>query len=292
MNHKKFKFKLYDCVFGAIFALCVNKIQRSGIMGKKTLSMVIFTALVTCWGAFADTEYHDFMDQQGRALRARVLRYDARSMQVTVQTDNGKTATVPTTVFDEEGQQYISEWSKAQEFMDESAFRIVASRKKHNDDSESYGSMNFEQDVEKHSYEITLDNRSAISLKNLKLEYCIYYKQDEVEKYRQVTSEGVLCGKIDVAGLSPKSNQILTTDEVIVYKRTLDADWYYTADVKNVQNGEIEGIWIRMSMTTDTGKTFTRDYCLPDSLHKSRIWTSTPVYAGMNKAPRKNKQKK
>lgn len=260
-------------------------------MGNWVFHTFVFFALLASSGVQADSAYHDFMDQQGRTLRARILRYDARSMQVTIETDNKKTATVPATVFDEEGQQYISEWIKAKDFMDESSFRIDASRKSVDDDTESYGSMIQEKDVESHSYEITLDNRSTTLLKNLTLEYCIYYEQDEVVRHQQTTSEGVLCGSLEVAQMGSKSKQVLHTDSVVLYKKTLDADWVYTSDIKNVQKGEVDGIWIRMTMTTDSGKTFTRDYCLPDSLDNKRVWTTTSEYVGMNRASNKKKKK-
>jgi|GEM_PF-3389995 len=248
---------------------------------------------LVCASGFADAQYHDFMDTQGRTVRGRVLRYDALSMQVTIETDNRRTATVPVTVFDDEGQAYINEWAKAQDFMDENSLKIEVSRKENDDDSESYDTLNMDMDVENHSYEIELKNRSTTPLNNLKLEYCIYYEQDEVVKHKQTTDQGVLCGTLDVPDMRPKSEQTLMTEGVTIYKKTLDADWMYYADIKNVQKGDVDGIWIRITMTTDTGKEFVRDYCLPDSLNNKRTWTTTSTYVGMNKEPRrKNKKKK
>ena len=252
----------------------------------------IFLGVLVGSAAYSNSEYHDFMDVQGRSMRGRVLRYEARTNQVTIETDNKRTATVPATVFDQEGQTYIMEWAKAQEFLDEGSFRIKAQRTKTDDDRSSSGGSIQATEVEDHAYEITMENRSQIAIKGLKLEYCIFYEQDEVINHKQATEEGVKCGTLDIADMQPKSEQVLTTDAVKLYKRTLDADWIYTSDIKNVQKGEVDGVWIRMTMVTDTGKTFMRDYCLPDSLNSSHAWTTTSTDVGMNKGSSKKKKKK
>lgn len=262
-----------------------------GILMKSWIGLLsIFVLAVNVLAGGADP-FRDFLSTDGKAMRGRVMRFDAREQKVTIERDTKKVFTVPVSVFCEDDQTYIFEWNQAKDFLSESAFKISASRFEKKLD-EGYSSYMQEKKVEDCGYEITLENKSKTLFKNVSLQYCIYYEQDEIEKHKQITEEGVLFGTLAVGDMLAKNKRELKTETVIIYKRSLDADYIYTSNIKNVQKGKIHGVWLKATMKTETGQTFTREYMLPDSLSNKRAWSEEPVYAGENRAPQKKKKKK
>lgn len=229
-------------------------------------------------------EYRDFLSADGKAIRAKILRYDAKSQKVTLERDNRKTATVPLVALSSEDQTYILQWEFNKVFLSESSFKIKAKRKEVKDKENSYSGYNTSAKVENTAYAITLDNKSTSSLKGLELNYCIYYEQEQSKRGgKTADEEGVRCGTLVVDTLRPKSSTELMTDPVSVYTRELDADWIYTSGAKNKITGKVRGIWVRVSMKTEGGDVITRDFCMPDSLSNSQRWTTSSVHVGYNK---------
>lgn len=257
----------------------------------KGFTLIIFL-FVLAFGARAATQYHDFMDTQGRTIRGRVLGFETHSGTVTIERDNKRTAKVPINIFSAEGQQYIRAWEFSKIFLSESSFKISAKRKEVKDEEESYSDMIHAKKVENLGYEITLENRSASKIKDLEIEYCIYYEQERASRSKQLCEQGVRCGNLLVEYILPKSNKELRTEAVKVYKAELDADWIYTSGTKNVQRGRVHGIWLRVHMTLPSGEKLTRDYCLPDSLNNSKAWMASTVAVGMNSSSKRKGKKR
>lgn len=161
-------------------------------------------------------------------------------------------------------------------------FKISAKRKKDVNKEESYQNGYWEKDVDITGYEIALENRSAFELKGLDVEYCIYYEQEEISHRKEVCNQGAYCGDLSVKFLAPRSEKLLRTGEVTVYKEELDSGAFYTDGRDNVQRGDVHGIWIRVHLKLPSGEKRTREYCLPDSLGNSKAWMTSSIRAGMN----------
>ena len=249
----------------------------------KRLLRFVFAVMLVVNGAFAK-QYRDFTDTKGRTIRGYVQAFDERSGRVTFERENHRTSKVPITIFSEADQTYIQEWNHAKFFLSKSSFKISASRKKMKDKGESYSGVAWSKKVKNMGYEVVFENRSATQLENLEIKYCIFYEQDDVKDRRtQCTEEGVLCGNFPLNSLPPKCKKSLMTEMVKIFKKELGGDYYYTEDIKNVQSGQIRGIWIRVSMKLSSGEKLTRDYCLPDSLENSKVWMASSINVGMNK---------
>ncbi len=253
------------------------------------VKVLILFGILFVLNAGAATQYRDFMDSQGRSIRGRVLRYDAKKRAVTMERDNKKVVTVPLSIFSDKDQEYVLAWEFNKVFLSESSFKITAKRKEVKDKDESYDSFVHAKKVENMGYELILENRSTSKLQNLELEYCIYYEQERSNRGKQLCEQGVRCESVEVPYLSPKSKKELMTETVRVYKTELDADYYYTSGSQNVQKGKVHGIWVRAHMKLDSGETITRDYCLPDSLNNKKAWASSSVGVGMNSSRKKKK---
>ncbi len=247
----------------------------------KGLLVVIFLAAQVC-GVHAAKQYRDFMDTKGRTIRGCVQAFDKRTGTVTFERDNHRTSKVPITIFSDADQNYIKEWECSKQFLSDTKFKISAQRKKAKDKDASYSSSITSEKVELMGYEVVLENCSATPLKNIEVEYCIYYEQDEIRKHKQYVAEGVFCGSFPRGTFPPKTKMEKMTKTVKIYKKELDSGWIYTSDIKNVQKGRVRGIWIRVYMNLSSGEKLTRNYCLPDSLNNSKAWMRSSVNVGMN----------
>ena len=231
-------------------------------------------------------QYRDFLSHDGKAMRGRVLRYDARDRKVTIERDNKKVFTVPIYAFSDDDQEYILSWELNNVFLSDSDFKIDAKRKKF--DREKLGSnYSFYGDdidskkVETYGYEIMLQNKSSSSIDAIQVDYCIFYEQ-ETSSGKTEDQEGVYCGSLEVGSLSPKSSKELMTEAVSISTYELDADWHFEDGRDNKITGDVRGVWVRVSKTLEDGEVLTRDFCMPDSLSNSKTWTTTSVNVGKN----------
>ena len=232
-------------------------------------------------------QYRDFLSKDGKAIRGRVLRYDARKSKVTIERDNRKVFTVPIFAFSDDDQEYILRWELNKVFLDDGDFKIDAKRKKFDEEKGSgstfYGYSIDSRETETFGYEITLENRSTSPLEGLKVDYCIFYEQENSGNGKTIDEEGVRCGTLDVASLRAKSSKELLTEPVSIYTYELDADWVYADGRDNKISGDVRGVWVRVTKALDNGEVLTRDFCMPDSLSNSKTWTTSSVHVGRNK---------
>ena len=131
----------------------------------------LMTAVLTIGLAVSAGEYRDFMSADGKAIRAKILRYDAKARKVTLERDNRKMATIPLVALSSEDQAHVLQWEFNKVFMSESSFKIEAKRKEVKDKNASYGSYVQARKVEDTAYEIRLQNRSTSKIDNLNIEY-------------------------------------------------------------------------------------------------------------------------
>ncbi len=252
--------------------------------------VLVFVCLITsAIGVLGATQYRDFTSTDGKTIKAVVKAYDAQKKTVTIERDNRKTAKVSITVFSEADQIYIREWEVLRSFSIEHLFKISAKRKRVDNETAGSSDYNSRVEVEDTSYEIVLDNRSGVMMDGLELEYCIYYEQESIKSSGQVCDQGVYCGKLSVASTASKSKVALQTEAVSTYIEEMDSNWSYIDDdgnpikAKNVQRGDVHGIWIRVHLKLPSGERGMREYCLPDSLNNSKVWKTSSIRAGLNR---------
>ena len=238
--------------------------------------------------AFCVSGYRNFLGKNGESVRCKVLAFDRLRDMVTIQKDNGRTHKVDVGLFSEHDQTYVQEWQTAKRFNSESRFKVAAKRKKFKVDKKRhvnnyYGVENAQTTIEQTGYEITLENRSDTPLKNIIVEYCIYYEQERADRDKQVTDEGVKCGVLHIDELAPKAKTTLQTDPVTLRKHELSSNWFHYSGAENKQQGKVVGIWMRVYLPLSDGQRVTRQYSLPTSLKKNRKWSDHNVIDCMNK---------
>ena len=238
--------------------------------------------LMMAFGAHAATKYRDFTSAEGKTIKAAVKSYDAQKKMVTMERDNRKIMKVSISVFSEADQAYILEWEVLRCFSTERFLKISTKRKKMDNDEESSAGSYRSMTVEDTGYEIRLENRSATGFSNLKIDYCIFYEQEESSPSGNVTHQGVYCGDLSIEDLAAKSKMEVLTKTVSTYTKELGSGVIYLSGAENVQHGDVHGIWIRLYMTLPSGEKGMREMCYPDSLSNSKAWMTSSIRAGRN----------
>ncbi len=250
--------------------------------------IVCLLGLLVSFNVWA-TEFHDFMDAQGRSIRGKILRFDGRKRMVTIERDNRKTATVPVSIFSEEDQGYIKEWSNLEGVCSTSKFKISCERRtvkswtKEALGTISYtdGSREKNQVVGKHhykevGYDIILQNNNDYDLSGLTLEYCIFYEQNTGNGEKP----GVRYVSTDLDDIQGQKKAEVASKTVVVFKYETHAEFINS----RVWKGEVEGIWVRISTVGKDGrKKVLRDVSMPAGIMESRAWRDQSKPVGENK---------
>ena len=249
----------------------------------KRLGLMVYRVSAAI-GVQAVKQYRDFTDTKGRTIRGCIVSYDATTEMVKFERDNRKTSKVPITIFSETDQTYIRGWPVLKDFSTERMFKISVNRKKSENEEDSSTTHNKKTAVEDTNYEILFENRSPSGFNGLELEYRIYYEQEDGKGCNQ----GVYCGDTAIKSIVPRSKKTFYTEAVSTYTKELDSGWYYgnsndgASGRKNIQRGDVHGVWIRLHLTLTSGAKETRELCYPDSLSNSRVWVSSSIRVGMN----------
>lgn len=140
--------------------------------------MMIFLVVLLA-RANADDSFKAFTVKDGRAIEARIAKFDPRTKKVTFELRNGAKRTVAANMFTDEDQVRINDWYLASQIFSPS--KLVVEVKKERGES---GLYQYERNAEwaaagprmkfeEIAYEISLNNRSAIELKGVVVEYGI-----------------------------------------------------------------------------------------------------------------------
>lgn len=267
------------------------------------MKSVLALLLVLSIPAFAADDYRTFTATDGRTLKARILSYQDATNKIQIEREDGKKLTVSPAAFSKKDQTYINKWSVAQIFMSENKFQL-----KLNEDKGETTKKNHEVDYSEQSsgrgssrgvqivavdqttvYELnlTLKNASKVELKNVLLEYRIYYEQqkavvdEEANENRPDTDDStpdrhkaedefkVKEGSARLKPSEPGSERTVTPDKVKLLKRTATGRGY--GDKINLDS-KLIGAWARLTMKGPDGETLTRDVATSSSIPKKFEW--------------------
>jgi hypothetical protein len=264
-------------------------------MGSKIRWMFFALWLVSSVVTHA-VEYRDFMDTQGRTIRARILSYDSRSSKLKIERDNKVTATVPITGFSEEDQTYIKNWLKFEGIRSTTKFKVSAERKglkswanerigtiSYSDGSVEHNQVVGKTDFDEVGYEITLDNRNKYPVENLVLKYNIYYEQ-EVSAREKDPRPFVLFGTIPINSIPAQSKQTVKTESVTVYKDESNAEFVNSRIIR----GKVLGISCRICADVEGSESVLRQEGMPKTMVTSKAWSSS---SNLSRLPKHKNEK-
>ena len=234
---------------------------------------------------YAAKQYQDFTDTQGRTIKGCIVSYNEKTEIVVFERSNKRTAKVSLSIFSKESQAKILSLETKKNFTSKSTFKISATRQETKNKKKSSDGSKYLIRAENANYEIVLENMSNENFNNIKIEYCIYYEQEE--NADADASKGVLCGSISDLSIPKKSKETINTDQIIIFKSSLNLDNYYSMASKSTLNGEILGIWIRVHTKLPSGENAIREYSRPDKILKNKKWRKSSIDVGLNKSKRK-----
>ncbi len=255
-------------------------------MKRLILWMVVVALSTHVW---ADGEYHEFTDNQGRSIKGRIVSCDVKKKMVTIELENKHKATVSIVGFSKDDQTYILDWMRLDSVRSESKFKISFDRRRLDSWNEeilgaiSYASGAVEKDqvvgknsFEKTGFEITLNNRNDGPVDGLVLKYCIFYQQDVNVEGEAVP--GVLYGEVSLNVIEKFSKQVITTDPVVTLKSEYDSSFLDA----EVLSGDVIGIVVRLCTAGEGGGEVLRELSMPDSLRDEGKWVDESKPVGAN----------
>lgn len=226
--------------------------------------------------------YHEFHDQEGRAVVAKVLECDPRRGSVKLLLENGLGRQVNADIFCEEDRQYLKHWVDAHELLS-SRFKIAVEAKVSEREQPHY-SINaasgekrlfrvttFQDTVQ----QISLVNQTATPLENIQVEWCVYYQQEQRAPRRPGDSGQAgnelhgLCekGRRRVARINPGVTEVVGTGQYSIFNTKLVREMPSPRPGME-QEGETQGIWIKLSIALPDGDVVVREYCEPEKVRE------------------------
>lgn len=227
-----------------------------------TLTLSLFSSLV----AFAGTDsFYNFEDQEGRTLQAKIINFDARRNQVELQRKNGRRAKVDPAIFTEESQNFIRDWKACQVFESTMKFKISGEKEQLENWKKNDGGII--RNYEKLAYSITFENGSQVDLPPIQVEYQIFYEQEVLEPGAQITQKEYISHTVELEELKKQSDDSIKTKSIIIYKQHLAGGYDgYIGGLPDRQNGDLKGIWLKLTLKTASGLTAIRELEIPKSL--------------------------
>ncbi len=231
------------------------------------VAVALFSMVLGVW---ASGEFHIFTDGQDRVVTAKIINVDSRRDVVELELENKRRTKVKPSIFIEADQIYICDWESLKRFNSSSMFKVEISKKV----IESWTKKGTaQQDFDRVEYGITLINRGAAPLNNLDVAYNVFYEQEQLKSSGQYTEKNCVKGRIHHAQLNARTSHTLKAESVVVFDQHLSGGYDgYVGGLPERQEGDIKGIWVKVSMTTPSGASATREFLSPANLKNHQRW--------------------
>ncbi len=250
---------------------------------KRLVLFVCLLSTVACMQAAA--QYRDFTSTDGKTIKAALKAYDAQKKIVTIERDNRKTSRVPITVFSKADQAYILEWDASKGFSSASFLKIecddmvVEKRKEKELEDVLYTGGHIEKDFEKTvttferiAFEIQFQNTNNSELKDIRMEYQIYYEQSElIWEEKPEVKQKHFSGEMAIPALPGKSKTLVTTESVEIHEDNVNPIPQFGEDQRRGGKGEVHGIRARLYMKMSSGKEIMREFSFPEKLSDKKF---------------------
>ena len=244
-------------------------------------------ALGFCTGLASADEFRIFSDPQGRAIEAKIVKFDSVKGKIQVERKDGQRVWVQPEQFSKDDQAYIKEWISADQVLSETNLRVTFKKVKiesYNDKKDSGGSTaqyNFSKG-EVVQYEITLSNRSKLPVTDLKLEsrFFVQFEKGDNEKLKDTKPTTIVVGVIAPGkSVTVKTGQLTVEDR---YSRT--AVYGYSNRYGNstqevtgynetkISEEKLLGLWLKVYGPEVDGERVVRDVLEPRGLDDDVSW--------------------
>lgn len=194
--------------------------------------------------AFAQAEYRDFTDQQGRTINAELI--NVMGDQVRLKRSDGAAFNVNPSIFCPEDQEFIRMWMLTTLSERDSLFKISAKAAGTNPKSID-GTKGV--DVEKWDgyYRVDLENISDTTLENIEVRYCFlaFHMEVAADKRREGKTEP-LKGSLTIPLLKPRGEFSFDTIKADMMNTSLQSGYVWADGGKDTSKDKLDGIWMRV----------------------------------------------
>lgn len=232
-----------------------------------------FWCLVIASGlTLARSEVQTITDKQGRSIKADVLAVE--DGQVRIKREDGQTFNLALSTLSESDQKRLKEWAaveaaKPKEIPADS-IEIKFSRAQFKTEKQSSDGATVSK--EQWGYNIDLINRTSIDMSDVRAEYILFVKQDDLPgQPKSDRGEDLkrMKNKTEIAGLGMRAETKFRTEPVVIFRQTLKPGyvWSGAGGTKPIRDN-LYGLWMKVYV----GKQLVSEVVYPESLSKTEKW--------------------
>jgi len=232
-------------------------------------------------GVMAATKYRDFTSADGKTIRGCIQAYDAKTKTVIIERDNRRTNKVQITVFSEADQAYILEWNTVDEFMSSKCLSVSVNKNRDSLPKEetSKGKKSKKGATSKSGgfsvhYEIEFYLMNAAPMKDVRMEYKIYYEQSDAHFGFQEPEQKIFNGQISIPLIEPGKKCVIVTEKVKIQKDSVPPKKPKKdegAGQGHGAKGDVHGVRARLYLKLPSGKEVKREFSYPDKLPSGKF---------------------
>ncbi len=196
-------------------------------------------------------------EKDGQTVVCSIVSYTPPAEAVKIRIA-GKYKLVPFPKFTAESQKKINGWLADRKFKSSSGLRIKVEP---NITKQEMNTGQHKGEIERVVYVLKLENRAAVDLTDIQVEYQIFYEQEipgaktPSQKYRKA-------GEFQ-CDLTPKEKRTFKTDMVQVEDRTLSYSgntyYVYANGASKTSKGRLQGMLLRVTKRSALGKELVRE---------------------------------
>ena len=250
---------------------------------KYTYAILFTLLLLSSSPAGPRDALHTFTTPDGRTLKASIIQYDAAKNSIRIQREDGAKFWTAPTAFTEADQAYIQQWILADQFLSSMRFKIDG---KSNEETDiQYKTVDGDRIKESEKttvdYQLTLLNRTAYALKNLRIEYRAFIQRTGYGNHKD--QNRVVSGKVSLNEIDAGKTGIChipTLELETVYQTRRDISTSdtgrisYSSYAVKTNEDDLKGIWVRVYGPSLDGEQLYREWCYPADTMKRFEWTA------------------
>ncbi|WP_160300830.1 hypothetical protein [Kiritimatiella glycovorans] len=182
---------------------------------------------------------------------------------VNVRRSDGRRLSAPLSAFCEKDREYIRTWARDESFRSQMDFRIEVEKKETGKQTGKEEGLIIE--AEEYRYEVLLENRSGHDFRNLRVDYMLFYKQEEAASHADAKMLDV-SGSIEVPVLEAGGEKTVTTGPVVLKSLELMPGYVWENNAPASSTGKLKGYWVRVYRKSADGDEIFREVCNPSAI--------------------------
>ncbi len=246
-------------------------------------ALVVVAGLTVMVGSsLALGQFRDFQTGDS-TIEARVLNVDTTRGFVELELRNKQRMKVKSSIFSEEDQSYIRDFSKVQTFQ-ALGFKIKVEKNVLDKSTEqlAYPKIDYFEEghrtTESICYDININNNTGLTMDGVTIAYNIFYEQEEVGQGKNTASRLFVDGVLNIEPLAPRQKISVQTAKYEIYKqrqRKKSVGLISSEGPYMQWRGKSKGIWLKIHLNTPSGLSAMREVCLPQNTNEQFEWQTS-----------------